>query len=146
MMYIWQKLLPYKALQTAPKYYELREQKRRHPPLQLTPPIVQGHLGVRLIADINTINLTEAIFEFPFSTRDMEGERVIFDPFPRCCKCPKMTLWSWISQVWGGNSKIASARLIVLGWATSRAYLCLWTPNGMGCRGGCRRFCSLNTY
>ena len=54
------------------------------PPLQLTPPGVQGHLGVRLIADLNTINLTEAIFEFPFNTRDMEGERVIFAPFPRC--------------------------------------------------------------
>ena len=55
-------------LQTAPKYNVLREQKRRHPPLQLTPLGVQGHPGVRFVADLNTINLIEAIFEFPTQT------------------------------------------------------------------------------
>ena len=56
------------AVQTAPKYNVLREQKRRHPPLQLTPLGVQGHPGVRFVADLNTINLIEAIFEFPTQT------------------------------------------------------------------------------
>ena len=55
-------------IQTVPKYNVLREQKRRHPPLQLTPLRVQGHPGARLVVDLNTINLIEAIFEFPTQT------------------------------------------------------------------------------
>ena len=65
-------------LQTAPEYNVLREQKRRHTPLQLIPLGFKGHLGARFVADLNAINLIEAIFEFPTHISDMEGERAIF--------------------------------------------------------------------
>ena len=51
----------------------VEEPKTPAPPLQPILLILQGHLGVRFVAYASTINVTEAIFEFPSLTRDMEG-------------------------------------------------------------------------
>ena len=64
--------------------------------MKLTPLGVQGYQGARLVADLNTINVTEVIIEFPTYTRNMAGERVISGHFEE-------------------RGKIASIGFIVLG-------------------------------
>ena len=43
------------------------------PPLQPIPLRLQRHLGMRIVSYASTIDVTEAIFEFPSKSRDMEG-------------------------------------------------------------------------
>ena len=53
-------------IQKWPKYKVRRHQNLWHPPLQLKRPYSHGHLGERVETYPDTINLIEAIFEFPF--------------------------------------------------------------------------------
>ena len=79
----------------------LREQRRQHPPSELKRrrARAEGHVGVQIEAYPSTINVTEAIFEFPPYTLDIQLQKAIFDLFSRSQKWPKRTLLPSISLV-----------------------------------------------
>ena len=58
------------------------EGKTPAPPLQPIPYGVQEPLMVQFVTYLNTINLTEAIFEFPFLTHE-SGPKIDFRKSPR---------------------------------------------------------------
>ena len=128
-----------KNIQMKPNYKLVRVEGAKTPappPLQPIPLGVQRHPYARLVAHPNTINLTEAIFEFPPQTWDIKLQRVIFGHFQHRGNGSKMTLSPSISLVLNGNSKIASVRLIVLMSAINRTPRWLCTISGVSCRGG----------
>jgi len=56
----------------------VEEEKRQHPPSEPKRRIVGRHVGVHIEAYPSTINVTEAIFDFPSQTWDIKLSRVIF--------------------------------------------------------------------